>query len=314
MGSFLPIKWPASDVWIALLISIATVGLALSEIGVERSVGLRDMAGLTFALIAVAFIWSLIVKRQSLVEVAVNVRTSSLLQSASYFQGSIESERLALSQELHDELGAILTMAKLDVARLGGKLPPWSPDVDACLKDLEQSLNAGLALKTKIVENLRPSTLSHLGLRVTLENYVASITKRTNIEIDLSLEIPALDAQTNLIAFRIIQESLTNVMRHAHAGKVRVSVKENSGSLQIVIKDNGIGFKPGDTKGAAHGISGMDHRANSVGGRLEVSSRAGGGTTVYAVLPVNMRVADLRTNCASEIRLNSPILTSTSTF
>lgn len=314
MGSFLPIKWPASDVLVALMISVLSVGVALNEVGLERSVDFREIASLTTTLVAVLFIWSLIAKRQSSVEAAVSERTASLSQSACYLQGSLESERLALSQELHDELGAILTMAKLDVARLGGKVSPLSPALAACLKDLDQSLNAGLALKSKIVEDLRPSGLSHLGLSATLEDYLSGFQKRVNLEVDLSMDFRKLDTQTSLIAFRIVQESLTNIVRHAQAGKVTVSLKENSCCLHIVIKDDGIGFESSQAKSAVHGIAGMSHRANSVGGRLEISSRAGAGTTVYAVLPVNLRIAERRNIRPSELRLNPQSLTSSSIF
>ncbi len=314
MGSFLPIKWLASEVVFALLISVVTLGLALSEIGLERAIDIRDIAYLVTTLLAVWFIWSLMGKAQSLIELRVSERTSSLSELACFLQSSLESERLALSQELHDELGAILTMAKLDVARISAQLSPLSPGVAACLDDLVQTLNCGLALKTKIVEDLRPSTLSHLGLRSTLENYLADFSRKTNIEVDTRLDIPSLDAHLSLIAFRIVQESLTNIVRHAHASRVMVIVRSDSTDLQIVIQDDGVGFEPYYSKRSIHGIAGMSHRVTSVGGRFEISSRAGAGTTVRAFVPVNTEVIERRQPSPREPRLSSQSLTSSSIF
>ncbi len=313
MGTFLPIKWLAGEVVMALFISALALGLALSEIGLDRAIAMREIASLIISLFAVWFIWFLIVKSQNAFEAAVSERTSSLSELACYLQSSLESERLALSQELHDELGALLTMAKLDVARIRAKLSPVSPSVTDGLQDLDRTLNCGLALKTKMLEDLRPSTLTNLGLRITLENYLADFAKRTNIAVDMHMNIPALNAHLSLIAFRIVQESLTNVVRHAGAKKVMVSVQGGSADLQIVVTDNGIGFESSDSESSIHGIAGMGNRAKSVGGRFEIDSCPGVGTTVRAFLPINTGVIDRRRPSSRE-PLGSPSFSTSSIF
>jgi signal transduction histidine kinase len=291
MGSFLPIRWPSKDHTIAFLITAFLIGLSWGDFNLSRDKDAREIGLFASALIAIWFIWSLILSREVSVAHAVRQRTTQLSALVSYLQGSLESDRLALSRELHDELGALLTLAKLDVARLTCKLPNMPSEASDCLKELTKTLNDGLTLKTKIIDNLRPQTLSHLGLRATLTNYTEEFSRRSNIQVDLKLRFELLDEKISLTVFRLVQESLTNVLRHAHAGHLTVTVEEQVGDLEIVIRDDGGGFNPLSTKANAYGLSGMLHRAQSLGGKFEVSSKLGEGTTIRAWLPLTAPVA-----------------------
>jgi signal transduction histidine kinase len=305
MGSFLPIRWPPKEVFIALCISGLTLAFGFAEISLGRVIETSDVAYLLTSFSAIWLIWSLIAKGSALIEARVLERTSSLSELARYLQSSRECERLALSQELHDELGAIVTLAKLDVARLTAKLSPLAANVADCFENLDKTLNSALALKTRIVEDLHPSALSHFGLRVTLENYLNDFAKRTDLKVDFRFELPSLNAQTSLTVFRIVQESLTNVVRHARAGKVTVSVKELWPDLEIVIQDDGVGFETIDSKNTAHGVEGMSHRVNSIGGRFEISSQVGSGTKVLAFVPINTQFPGSRQSSPVETGLSS---------
>jgi signal transduction histidine kinase len=300
MGSFLPIRWPPKEVFIALCISGLTLAFGFAEISLGRVIETSDVAYLLTSFSAIWLIWSLIAKGRALIEARVLERTAALSELARYLQSSRESERLALSQELHDELGAIVTLAKLDVVRITSKLSPLAPNVADSLQNLDKTLACALALKSRLVEDLHPSSLSHLGLGVTLENYLKDFAKRADIEVDLRLELPSLNAQTSLTVFRIVQESLTNVVRHARAGKVTVSVKELGPDLEIAIQDDGVGFETTVPKNAAHGVEGMSHRVNSIGGRFQITSRAGSGTKVLAFVPISTLFPESRQSFPAE--------------
>jgi signal transduction histidine kinase len=268
MGSYLPIRWPSKDYSIALLIGTLMLGLLLSgkELGQNRD--LREIGLVLSILAALWFIWSLIMSRELAIDAAVRRRTTELSALVSYLQGSRESDRLALSQELHDELGALLTLAKLDASRLKSTLPNMPPEACDRLRHLINTLNDGLSLKTKIINSLRPQTLSHLGLKATLENYVQEFSRRSNIQIGLGMSFDRLDERVSLTVFRLIQESLTNVLRHAQACHLTLTIEEQASELKIVIQDDGKGFDPALTHTGAYGISGMTQRAQSLGGNL----------------------------------------------
>jgi signal transduction histidine kinase len=294
MGSFLPIRWPDLEQTVAWIISLSMLGLILSELGGERAFRLKDYAFAGLALLSLLFVWRL-----------VSQRNSSVSGLVSQLQNAREADRLALSQELHDELGSLLTLAKLDVARLGSKLRPQAPDIAERLAHLCDTLNHCLTIKTRIVEDLRPAGLTHLGLKVTLENYMIDFANQTNLKVRVLLNIPALNAQSSLAVFRIVQESLTNIVRHAKANSVFVSIKKLSGELEIVIHDNGSGFNPVWTSHSIHGLSGMSHRVRALGGRFDISSAAGAGTTVLAFLPLEESTATRRKYLAKKVGLTT---------
>jgi signal transduction histidine kinase len=285
MGSFLPILWPKKELVTALLISALTLVLAIDTFAGERLPEMKDLAFIASSLISLWLLWALILTKKTSIEAAVRAQNASLSTLILHLQATVESDRLALSQDLHDELGAILTIAKFDVARLSMKIAPLCPSVSDYIVSLNESLDAGLTLKTRIVEDLRPPSLLHLGLKTTLEKYIDDFVKRTNLVVTKRLALASLSDKNSLVAFRIVQESLTNVVRHAQASRVLVTVQERAFNLEIVIEDDGIGFDPDASTSKRFGISGMKHRVNAVGGKFEISSSSRRGTTVRANIP-----------------------------
>ena len=216
----------------------------------------------------------------------VKERTATLSELAHHLQQVREEERGHLARELHDELGALLTAAKLDVARLKSKIDPATPDVSERLRHLIETLNSGIALKRRIIEDLRPSSLANLGLTAALEILTREYAERAGIVVETSLESVSLPEATQLTVYRMVQEALTNIGKYAQARKVLVLVHAHPTHVSVQVHDDGLGFDPARVRPASHGLSGMRHRVESAGGRLSITSRPGGGTLVAAVLPV----------------------------
>lgn len=222
---------------------------------------------------------------RDLLEKQVRERTASLAELATHLQNVREDERGHLARELHDELGALLTAAKLDVARLKSRLADNLPEALERLEHLTSTLNAGIALKRRIVEDLRPSSLSHLGLVASLEILAREFKDRSGLSITTDLETVELCGSAQLTVYRMVQESLTNIAKYANATEVEIGVHNFENFITVDVKDNGKGFKLESISAGSHGLAGMRHRVEAAGGKLTVSSAENRGTQVGAVLP-----------------------------
>lgn len=218
-------------------------------------------------------------------DLEVRERTASLAELATHLQNVREDERGHLARELHDELGALLTAAKLDVARLKSRLAGHLPEAADRLAHLTETLNSGIALKRRIVEDLHPSSLSHLGLVASLEILAREFEERAGLAISTNLEIVELGESAQLTIYRLVQESLTNIGKYADASQAVISLKNTEGFVSIEVQDNGKGFDTSHVAPASHGITGMRHRVEAAGGRLTISSSKGSGTHISALLP-----------------------------
>lgn len=212
-------------------------------------------------------------------------RTATLAELATHLQQVREDERGHLARELHDELGALLTAAKLDVARIKSRLGVISPEAAERMQHLIETLNSGIALKRRIVEDLRPSSLSHLGLVASLEILAREFEDRSGLTITTDLETVELGGSAQLTVYRLVQESLTNMGKYAGAQQAEISLHDFDGYITVEVKDDGIGFDVSQIKGSSHGLAGMRHRVEAAGGRLTITSQPGRGTRISAVLP-----------------------------
>ncbi len=215
----------------------------------------------------------------------VRERTARLSELASHLQVVQEQERDRLARELHDELGALLTAAKFDVARIKSKLPADTPELSTRLAHLNESLNAGISLKRRIVEDLRPSSLSNLGLEAALDILTSEFSERTGVPVKTDIEAVNLGPDAELTVYRTVQESLTNISKYADAKAVVVSLHGYDHQIELSINDNGRGFDVDARQNASHGLPGMRHRIEALNGTLKVSSAAGQGARVHAVFP-----------------------------
>ena len=218
-------------------------------------------------------------------EQEVRRRTGQLTELARHLQTAREDERSRLARELHDELGALLTGAKLDLARLKTRMREAPVEVTQRLQSLETGLNNGIALKRRIIEDLSPSTLANLGLVAALEILVLEWRERSGVEVHSVFESVRLTASAELTIFRLVQEALTNIGKYAAASRVEVKLGATNGRAQVRIRDDGVGFDTGQQPTSAHGLLGMKYRLESEGGELVVTSSPGCGTTLSAELP-----------------------------
>jgi len=219
-------------------------------------------------------------------EQEVERRTREITQIATHLQTAREDERSRLARELHDELGGLLTAAKLDVARMRSRLSATTPEVLERMGHLVKTLDEGIALKRRIIEDLRPSSLNNLGLKAALEILCAEFAERSELDVETAIQEVPLGESGRLTVYRLVQEALTNVAKYAGAKKVKVSVKEEAGSATIAVVDDGIGFDPGAASVTAHGLAGMRFRVRSALGELKIRSKPGHGTTIQARLPI----------------------------
>ncbi|RYF73435.1 MAG: histidine kinase [Comamonadaceae bacterium] len=224
-------------------------------------------------------------RERNLLEQEVRDRTASLGELATHLQDVRETERGFLARELHDELGALLTAAKLDVARLKSRMAD-APDAIQRLQHLTELLNSGIALKRRIIEDLRPSSLSNLGLVASLEILCREFADRSGVRVDMALETVSLDEGRQLTIYRMVQESLTNVGKYAEASDATVVLKNYDNHVIVEVSDNGKGFDTQQMRPSAHGLAGMRHRVEASGGKLGISSAPGQGTRLHAMLPV----------------------------
>jgi signal transduction histidine kinase len=224
-------------------------------------------------------------QERDLLERQVRERTATLAELATHLQQVREEERGYLARELHDELGALLTAAKLDVARLKSKLGTQAPEFAQRLQHLTETLNSGIALKRRIIEDLRPSSLSNLGLTASLEILAREFAEGSGIDVATHLETVELNDSSQLTVYRLVQESLTNVAKYAEAAQVDIGVRNVGTQIEVQIKDNGQGFNMQDVRVSTHGLAGMKHRAEAAGGKLTVHSEVGEGTRISAILP-----------------------------
>lgn len=219
-------------------------------------------------------------------EAEVKNRTTQLTELAQHLQTAREDERSRLARELHDEMGALLTAAKLDAARLKARLGTMSPEVAERLLHLNKLLNDGIALKRQIIENLRPSSLSNLGLVAALEIITSEFATASGLQVHADLTPVRLSSSCELTAYRLVQEALTNIAKYSNASEVWVVLSQRDAAASISVRDNGCGFDTQIPRQSAHGLLGMRYRVEAEGGQMMLSSEPGKGTLIEARLPV----------------------------
>jgi signal transduction histidine kinase len=231
-----------------------------------------------------------LVERRTELELLVEQRTEELSELSTHLQSVAERERSALSRELHDELGGLLVVARMDVSWLEEHIASADPEVRAHFKRVQQALQAGVDVKRRVIENLRPSLLDNLGLFPALRWQVADLCERAGL--NCTERYPPqelrLTPDASIAIFRIVQESLVNIVKHAHARNVEISVEPQDNSLIIRIKDDGVGLPTERLRTLrAHGLAAMRHRATGLGGQLRVTRAPIQGTEIEARLPLD---------------------------
>ena len=218
-------------------------------------------------------------------DIEVRDRTAQLTELTNHLQTAREDERARLARNLHDELGALLTSAKLDAARIKSRLAGVAPEALERLAHLVATLNSSIALGRRIIEDLRPSTLGNLGLVATLDILLREFSERSGVQVQTTLSPVKLGPSAELVIYRLVQEAVTNISKYAQARNVWVQLAEQGSSVQVVVRDDGVGFDPAARTSSVYGLVGMRFRIESEGGTLLVVSAPGQGTQLQVSLP-----------------------------
>lgn len=217
----------------------------------------------------------------------VSRRTTETVHLAQHMERVREDERARLARELHDELGGLLTSAKLDVARMRKRIVDDTGTLQGLLVHLSEALDSGISLKRRIIEDLRPSSLSNLGLQRTLEIQCAEFAQRAEVKVATDIDDVQLPPERALAVYRLVQEALTNVAKYAKAQRIQVSLKQRGNQAEVQVEDDGIGFDARNpATGDGHGLQGMRFRIHACGGDVQIESKPGQGTVIKALLPL----------------------------
>ena len=208
----------------------------------------------------------------------------ALSRLVTHMQNTLEAEKSALAKELHDELGGLITAAKMDMqwlsARIGGSLDAAS---DEKFKSVMQMLNQAMTMKRRVVENLRPSLLDHFGLAVALRSHYEENCRSSGIDCVASLpdETIELPSATQLALFRVAQQVLASVLARGNAKHVELVLESEEGGYSLLIGDDGAAFD--ETFDRA--LVGLRHRIQGMGGTLAASHEPGQGNRIRTFVP-----------------------------
>jgi len=216
------------------------------------------------------------------------IRTGQLRALSMRMESMVEDERKRMAREVHDRLGQELTGLKMDLLFLERKMA-GEEEYAARIREISESTDSIIQTVQEISMELRPSILDDLGLAAALEWQLDSFGKAANIitRFSSSVEDDHIDPDLGTALFRIFQEALINVARHAAAGEVEVKLSQEGGELILVVSDDGRGIKESEKRSVSSlGLLGMRERAHTFGGRVDISGREKGGTTVKVSVPL----------------------------
>jgi len=234
-------------------------------------------------------------------EASLVLQKEQLRALAERLQWVREEDRKRVARDLHDQIGQILTAIKMDMTWMIRHLPASQGAVLARLKESIQLINDGVTSVRAICSGLRPGVLDDLGLAAAIEWQASEFAARNGVRCQVSVP-PVdlhLDGDRATAAFRIFQECLTNVIRHAQATSVSVSLCQEDENILLIVEDDGIGFRESDLSNSlgSLGLLGMKERAQFCGGNVQISSSPGKGTTVTIRVPVDAPGAEREPTC-----------------
>ncbi|HKO96499.1 MAG TPA: PAS domain S-box protein, partial [Pyrinomonadaceae bacterium] len=251
------------------------------------------LRGLDGQVIGVAALGDDITERKA-AEGQLKSSTAQLRALSARLQSAREEEGTRIAREIHDELGSALTGLKWDLERIDKALPEAENggeihSVHQRILTMTGLVDTTINTVRRISSELRPGVLDNLGLIPAIEWHAQQVQERTGIicSVDSLIEHVDLNREQTTAVFRIFQEAMTNVLRHAQATKVTIIIEEDDGEFIVEIKDNGRGITESERSGIhSLGLVGMRERANSVGGKVQINRVAGKGTAVIVRLPI----------------------------
>jgi len=267
--------------------STALVGILANAAGIVVLIALYLLIRRTFA--RQVTIDAKLKSHNRRLEETVAQRTRELSELSRHLIRAAEEEKAKLARDLHDELGASLTAMKFDMAYVAAKLKDGTPSLAERQQRAIDTLTCIFDLKQRLVQELWPTLLDHLGLAAALRAHGDAFTLRTGVScrLDISDDLD-IDRSPSIALYRVVQESLTNIAKHARASNVMVVLKSERQGLTLQVSDDGLGIAAGATnKAGSYGIVGMRERISKLGGRFAILRRSeAGGTVVEAFIPL----------------------------
>jgi PAS domain S-box-containing protein len=247
---------------------------------------IRDKAGRIIGTVGI----SRDISERKAAESEVIKSRAQLRELSNYLQSVREAERARISRELHDELGQTLTALKMELGWLKDRLPAEPATLRTRVDRLVQIVDHSVTDLQRIASDLRPMILDELGLVSAIQWLTQSFSERSPLAIELSFErtdaVYSKDVST--AAFRIVQEALTNIVRHSGAASARIVARHSGNELQLDISDDGCGMDVARSRGEHLGLIGMSERAHMLGGSMRIDSTPGCGTRISVRLPLSM--------------------------
>jgi len=223
-------------------------------------------------------------------EVAERKQTEERLRAlTAHVQSVREEERTRIAREIHDELGQALTGLKMDLTWLASRLPPDQNSLIGKTESMSSLIDSTIQTVRDIASGMRPEVLDEVGLAAAIGWQAREFQKRSGIRCQVTLppESARVDQETGTAVFRVFQEVLTNVARHANATRVEILMQFNPNTLLLDVQDNGKGISESDTRNPKSlGLLGMRERVLLIGGKIEITGSNGRGTKVTVVVPL----------------------------
>jgi PAS domain S-box-containing protein len=231
-------------------------------------------------------------------EAALRLSQEKLRKVAAHQDRIKEEERKRIAREIHDELGGVLTGIKSYLSFVMQSAERLGMDANRYILEASNLADSAIETARRVITDLRPSVLDQLGLWAALEWYASQIEERTGLQCSVVIDAQAIrvevGSERSIALFRIVQETLTNVVRHAHASHVTILARCEGDSIVIEVKDDGIGIEPQSLLNReSWGIEGMYERARYVGGELNINGIVGQSTTVVVRMPMPMEEANV---------------------
>jgi signal transduction histidine kinase len=225
-------------------------------------------------------------------ELALKASRRQLRNLSEHLQTILEEEKKEISRRIHDDLGQQLTALKMDVFWLNQRLSPDQPALSEKIKSMTRLIDGTIHTIQKISTELRPPLLEHLGLTATLEWQLKDFQNRTGLKgsLIISPRQLTLDQEDSTLIFRLIQEMLTNIIRHAEAQAVKISLKKMENQVKLTVSDNGLGITA-DRINAPHslGLIGLRERVYARGGTIQIRGIPHRGTKIAVEIPLNRK-------------------------
>jgi len=220
------------------------------------------------------------------------VLNQKLHELSAHIEAGMEQERKRMAREIHDGLGSSLSAIKMEMSVLKKILSPgrkFPKDAETVYRSMEHMIDGSVALVRKLVTELRPEVLDELGFASTIQWYTGDFRLITGIETEVTI-FPGdfmLEPALSMSIYRIFQEIMNNISKHAQASRVTVFIRKHNDRLELRVRDNGIGIREDETKNRrSFGIIGMQERTKLLNGQISISGTPGKGTVIHLEVPL----------------------------